>query len=220
MHGKGISKVSWLIKRNWNHFTLWYGFVQRSKALFNVSTGLLNWFSAVKAKTVAENKNRLYLSVYKKKLFTNLSANILRLVCISLLVFNSATQYKAPKLIPQSSCCTVRDDVYTRKERVGIAQWMAAGWMTGVRFQEGAGIVLSSVRSKPALGPIKASILCVSLCFNWAPPHEGVLGSGGIAPRILDLGTRWRWVVSFTPRPLYHQGKSRWYPLNKRLGGP
>jgi len=23
-------------------------------------------------------------------------------------------------------------------------------------------------------------------------------GSGGIAPRILDLGTRWRWVVSFT----------------------
>jgi hypothetical protein len=28
-------------------------------------------------------------------------------------------------------------------------------------------------------------------------------GSGGIAPRILDLGTRWRWVVSFTPQPLY-----------------
>jgi hypothetical protein len=38
-------------------------------------------------------------------------------------------------------------------------------------------------------------------------------GSGGIAPRILDLGNRWRWVVSFTPRPLYLQGKSpgtRW----------
>jgi len=25
----------------------------------------------------------------------------------------------------------------------------------------------------------------VFLCFNWAPRHEGVLGSGGIAPRIL-----------------------------------
>jgi hypothetical protein len=25
--------------------------------------------------------------------------------------------------------------------------------------------------------------------------------SGGIAPRLLDLGTRCRWVVSFTPRP-------------------
>jgi hypothetical protein len=39
----------------------------------------------------------------------------------------------------------------------------------------------------------------LSLCFNWAPGHEGVLGSRGIAPRILDLGTRWRGVVSFTP---------------------
>jgi len=26
---------------------------------------------------------------------------------------------------------------------------------------------------------------------------------GGIAPRILDLGTRWRWVVSFTPHQYY-----------------
>jgi hypothetical protein len=32
----------------------------------------------------------------------------------------------------------------------------------------------------------------LSLCFNRAPRHESVLGSGGIAPRILDLGTRWR----------------------------
>jgi hypothetical protein len=27
-------------------------------------------------------------------------------------------------------------------------------------------------------------------------------------------------VVSFTPRPLYPQGKSSWYPLDRRLGGP
>jgi len=26
-------------------------------------------------------------------------------------------------------------------------------------------------------------------------------GSGSIAPRILDIGTRLRWMVSFTPRP-------------------
>jgi hypothetical protein len=32
---------------------------------------------------------------------------------------------------------------------------------------------------------------------------KAYLGSGGIAPRILDLLTRWRWVVSFTTRPLY-----------------
>jgi hypothetical protein len=44
--------------------------------------------------------------------------------------------------------------------------------------------------------------------------------SGGIAPRILCLGTIWKWVVSFTPRPLYSHGKSPWYPLDRRLGGP
>jgi hypothetical protein len=44
--------------------------------------------------------------------------------------------------------------------------------------------------------------------------------NGGIAPRILDLGARLRSVVSFTPRPLYPQGKSPSYPLDRRLGGP
>jgi hypothetical protein len=45
-------------------------------------------------------------------------------------------------------------------------------------------------------------------------------GSGGIPPCIIDLGTRWRWGVNFTPRPLYPQGKSPWGPLDWRLGGP
>jgi hypothetical protein len=35
-----------------------------------------------------------------------------------------------------------------------------------------------------------------------------------------NLGTRWRWVVSFTPRLLYPQRKSPLYPLDRRLGGP
>jgi hypothetical protein len=65
---------------------------------------------------------------------------------------------------------------------------------------------------------VKATVN-LSLCFYWSPRHEGVLGSGGIAPRILDLGTRWRWVISFTPPPLYPQGKSPWYPLDRRMGG-
>jgi hypothetical protein len=38
--------------------------------------------------------------------------------------------------------------------------------------------------------------------------------SGGIAPPILDLGTKWRLVVSFTCRE-----RAR-YPLDRRLGGP
>jgi hypothetical protein len=37
---------------------------------------------------------------------------------------------------------------------------------------------------------------------------------------ILDLCTRWRIVVSFTPRPLYLKGESPRYPLGRRLGVP
>jgi hypothetical protein len=33
-------------------------------------------------------------------------------------------------------------------------------------------------------------------------PHEGIWGSRGITPCILSLCIIWRWVVSFTPRPL------------------
>jgi hypothetical protein len=34
-----------------------------------------------------------------------------------------------------------------------------------------------------------------------------------------DLGTRWSWVVSFTPQPLCPQGKSPGYLLHSRLAG-
>jgi hypothetical protein len=33
-------------------------------------------------------------------------------------------------------------------------------------------------------------------------------GSGGVPPLILNLGTKWGWVVDLTPRPLYQRGKS------------
>jgi hypothetical protein len=45
-------------------------------------------------------------------------------------------------------------------------------------------------------------------------------GSGGIAQRILNVGTRWRWVVSFTPwPPLCPWGKEPPIPISRRLGG-
>jgi hypothetical protein len=54
------------------------------------------------------------------------------------------------------------------------------------------------------------------LCLtNWALRHEGVWGSGCIDSHFLDLGSSWRWVVSFSPLPLYPR-----YPLYSRLGGP
>jgi hypothetical protein len=44
----------------------------------------------------------------------------------------------------------------------------------------------------------------LSLCLtNYALRHEDVWGSGCINPHFLGLGTSWRWVVSFTPLPLY-----------------
>jgi hypothetical protein len=67
----------------------------------------------------------------------------------------------------------------------------------------------------------KVVYLLPSLCFfNSVPCREGVLGSEDIAPRLLNLGTRWRRLISFTLRPLYPQGNRLWYPLFRRLGGP
>jgi hypothetical protein len=34
----------------------------------------------------------------------------------------------------------------------------------------------------------------------------------------LTSALRWRRVVGFIPRPLYPQGKSPWYPMDRRLG--
>ena len=39
------------------------------------------------------------------------------------------------------------------------------------------------------------------------------------APLIINLGTRWRWVVSLTTRSLYLRRKSSRYPLSRWLGG-
>jgi hypothetical protein len=38
--------------------------------------------------------------------------------------------------------------------------------------------------------------------------HEGVWEGGDIAPLIINLYVRWKWVISFTLRPLYPWGKS------------
>jgi hypothetical protein len=46
------------------------------------------------------------------------------------------------------------------------------------------------------------------------------MGEWRYSSTILDLGTGWRWTTSFTPRPLYPQGKGPQWPLNRRLGGP
>jgi hypothetical protein len=57
--------------------------------------------------------------------------------------------------------------------------------------------------------------LCLAKCHARKTYPVLVWGSGGTAPRILNLGVRWRWVVSFTLRRLYPR-----YTLDSRLGGP
>jgi hypothetical protein len=45
-------------------------------------------------------------------------------------------------------------------------------------------------------------------------------GSESRDPRFLDLGSSWKSVISFTLQPLYPQGKSPRYPLDRGLCGP
>jgi hypothetical protein len=58
-------------------------------------------------------------------------------------------------------------------------------------------------------------LLIVFLCkgkvvtvVNYAPHHDNVLRSGEVAPRIYNLGTRRRRVISFMSRPLYPEVRS------------
>jgi hypothetical protein len=44
--------------------------------------------------------------------------------------------------------------------------------------------------------------------------------NGGIVPLILNFGTRWRWVVNFTPRSFSRCGKSPRYPIDRGLHEP
>jgi hypothetical protein len=44
--------------------------------------------------------------------------------------------------------------------------------------------------------------------------------SRGIAPLILNFGTRCKPVVNFMPRPNLRLGKGSRYPLNRRVDGP
>jgi hypothetical protein len=50
--------------------------------------------------------------------------------------------------------------------------------------------------------------------------HEGMLGSGGLAPCICNLRIRYRRVISFTPWPFYPHEKTFRSPLNKRIFRP
>jgi hypothetical protein len=62
--------------------------------------------------------------------------------------------------------------------------------------------------------------LKLPLCLNKYHAMKTYWGSGNIATCILNVGTRWRWVVNFTPRLIDPQAKSPPQPVDRRLGGP
>jgi hypothetical protein len=58
---------------------------------------------------------------------------------------------------------------------------------------------------------LKGKKVKLSLCLTKYHAMKTCWGSGDTAPCILDLGIRWRWVVSFTPHPAaLLLGKSPW----------
>jgi hypothetical protein len=61
----------------------------------------------------------------------------------------------------------------------------------------------------------------LSLCFNWAPRHEGVLGEWRYSSTHSLTSALYggEWSAS-RPGRFIPQGKSPWYPLDRRLGGP
>jgi hypothetical protein len=64
----------------------------------------------------------------------------------------------------------------------------------------------------PRTGLVKVKL---SQCLIKYQAMKMYWASVGVAPRILNPSIRWKWVVIFTPRPLYPQ-----YPLDSGLGGP
>jgi hypothetical protein len=59
------------------------------------------------------------------------------------------------------------------------------------------------------------SVMLSALNDTWRKSKVPVLD-----PYFLDLGSRWRWVVSFMSLSLKPRGKAPRYPLDRRLGGP
>jgi hypothetical protein len=68
-----------------------------------------------------------------------------------------------------------------------------------------------------AKGKVNLS-LCLTNClyFSSTQSHKNVRESEIIAPDILNLGVRCRWVKSCTPSPLYPRRKRSHYPMDRR----
>jgi len=91
----------------------------------------------------------------------------------------------------------------------GVAAWSSSS--LGTLFSEqphSSNIAINYT----ALNPLESFLQ--GTCDTESPWRRR--GNGGIALHILSFGSSWRWVISFTPVPLYPRGKSL---DSHRLGG-
>jgi hypothetical protein len=92
------------------------------------------------------------------------------------------------------------------------------GSLSGNKAAEAWSRLITSIKFRHNVWPYHKNFMFSSFSIkvkltNYARHHEG------INPHFLDLCTSWRWVVSFTPLPLYPRGESPRYPLDRRLRG-
>jgi hypothetical protein len=106
----------------------------------------------------------------------------------------------------------------TRRLEGDIGKWGGAGSVTAEGRHEGRrsmGLLHMTYSSTP-VGKCKiVPVLSQSSTIQWR-----YVGQWRYSSTILDLSTRWRWVVSFTLLQLYPRGKSTRYPFDRRVGGP
>jgi hypothetical protein len=98
--------------------------------------------------------------------------------------------------------------------------WKLHTSMINVLSRKVIKLYFNCIESRGYVYSIKVKVKLFLCLINYALRHGGVWGSGCVDPHFLDLGNRWRWVVSFTSLPLYLQGKSPRYPMNRSLGRP
>jgi hypothetical protein len=117
------------------------------------------------------------------------------------------TQYNTFSKIPPSTSMHFATRVRTwRVARLYSVQWNSSIWET--------------VRNRTNVH-IDYIFFCLEWPILWPPRILAFpLGTSCIGSRILDLDTSWKWVISFTPRPLYLLRKIPSYPFDRRLSGP
>jgi len=88
-------------------------------------------------------------------------------------------------------------------------------WQNSTKFRENRPI-RSNIKGGAHTDDVEISKVELSLRLTKYHAIKTCWGSGDIAPRILDLSTSWRWVVSFTPRQLYSRQRA---PGTQWIGG-